>query len=75
MKRSFLLGLIYDRDNENQKALFWYKKASQKGYKKAKERLAFLQEWLKNKQNVGGRYGKYIYISQLKRQRHNKGDL
>jgi TPR repeat protein len=49
----YQLGLIYDRDNENQKALFWYKKASQKGHKEAKERLAFLQEWLKNKQNIG----------------------
>jgi len=49
----YQLGLIYDRDNENQKALFWYKKASKKGHKEAKERLAFLQEWLKNKQNIG----------------------
>ena len=42
----YQLGLIYDRDNENQKALEWYKKASAKGHKEAKEQLEFLQEWM-----------------------------
>ena len=43
----YQLGLIYDRDNENQKAVYWYKKASAKGHKEAKEQLEFLQEWMK----------------------------
>ncbi len=42
----YQLGLIYDRDNQNQKALEWYKKASAKGHKEAKEQLAFLEEWM-----------------------------
>jgi len=41
------LGIIYDRDNQNQEALKWYKKAALLGNKEAKERLGFLQNWLK----------------------------
>ena len=40
-------GLIYDRDNENQKALEWYKKSAQKGYKEAEERVVFLEGWMR----------------------------
>ena len=44
------LGIIYDRDNQNQEALKWYKKAALLGNKEAKKRLEFLQNWLqKNK--------------------------
>jgi TPR repeat protein len=39
------LGLIYDRENENDKALFWYQKAADAGHAYGKERLAFLQKW------------------------------
>jgi len=42
------LGLIYDRDNENKKALYWYEKAAQKGYKPAFERIKILKEWMRN---------------------------
>ncbi|NOZ90571.1 MAG: hypothetical protein GXO60_04705, partial [Epsilonproteobacteria bacterium] len=41
------LGLIYDRNNENQKALEWYKKSAQKGYKEAEEQVLFLENWMK----------------------------
>jgi WD40 repeat protein len=44
----YQLGLIYDRDNENQKALNWYKKAANKGHTEVKERVKFLTEWMKN---------------------------
>ena len=49
----YQLGLIYDRDNENQKALEWYKKASTQGHKEAEEQLVFLEGWIKknNKKN------------------------
>lgn len=47
-KAMYELGLIYDRDNENNKALEWYKKASAKGYSEAEERVVFLEEWIKN---------------------------
>jgi len=40
-------GLIYDRDNENQKALEWYKKSAKKGYKEAEERVVFLEGWMR----------------------------
>ena len=42
----YQLGLIYDRENQNQKAIEWYKKASAKGHKEAKEQLKFLTKWL-----------------------------
>ena len=42
----YQLGLIYDRDNENDKALEWYKKALKAGYKPAEERIAFLEKWM-----------------------------
>ena len=47
----YQLGLIYDRDNQNQKALYWYKKALAKGYKEAKEQLEFLEKWMKKHQS------------------------
>ena len=37
------LGLIYDRDNKNDKALYWYRKATDLGNPLGKERLEFLQ--------------------------------
>jgi len=40
------LGVIYDRDNENQTALKWYKKSDKAGYKEAKERVEFLEKWM-----------------------------
>lgn len=42
------LGLCYDRNNENNKALLWYQKAADAGDKFGKGRLAFLTRWLKN---------------------------
>ena len=42
------LGLIYDRDNENDKALHWYRKAADAGNAYGRERLEFLREWMKN---------------------------
>ena len=41
------LGIIYDRDNQNQEALKWYKKAMEAGHKEAKKRYEFLTKWLK----------------------------
>jgi len=41
------LGLIYDRDGENDKALSWYQKAADAGSAYGKERLAFLTSWMK----------------------------
>jgi len=46
-KAMYELGLIYDRDNENQTALEWYKKSAQKGYKEAEERVVFLEGWMR----------------------------
>ena len=40
------LGLIYDRDNENQKALEWYKKSAKAGNREAEERVVFLEGWM-----------------------------
>jgi len=40
------LGLIYDRDNENDKALAWYQKAADAGSGYGKERLQFLTKWM-----------------------------
>ncbi|MCP3678587.1 MAG: hypothetical protein GY721_13695 [Deltaproteobacteria bacterium] len=42
------LGLIYDRDGENDKALEWYQKAADAGDAYGKERLAFLKKWLQS---------------------------
>jgi hypothetical protein len=39
-------GLIYDRDNENDKALHWYRKAADAVNAYGKERLAFLRKWM-----------------------------
>ena len=44
----YQLGLIYDRNNENDKALEWYKKSSTKGHDGAKERVEFLEGWMRN---------------------------
>ena len=43
----FKLGLIYDRDNENNKALEWYRKSESAGSADAKERIVFLEKWMK----------------------------
>ena len=43
----YKLGLIYDKDNENDKALEWYKKAQGVGSIEAKERIEFLEKWMK----------------------------
>jgi TPR repeat protein len=40
------LGVCYDRDNDNDKALYWYRKAADAGNAYGKERLAFLTKWL-----------------------------
>jgi len=45
------LGLIYDRDNDNEKALYWYRKAADAGNAYGKERLAFLTKWLQDSQD------------------------
>lgn len=42
------LGLIYDRDNENEKAFKWYQKAADAGNAYGKERLEFLKKWMEN---------------------------
>ena len=39
------LGIIYDRDNEIDKALYWYQKAADAGNAHGKERLEFLLRW------------------------------
>jgi len=44
----YQLGRIYDRNNENTKALKWYKKSVSKGHEQAKKRVDFLKEWMKN---------------------------
>lgn len=43
----YQLGLIYDKDNENGKALEWYDKARNSGCVEAKERIEFLKNWMK----------------------------
>ena len=40
------LGIIYDRDNENDKALHWYQKAADLGNEYGRERLEFLKGWM-----------------------------
>jgi len=40
------IGLIYDRSQDNPRALKWYRKALDAGNPKAKERLKFLLNWL-----------------------------
>ncbi len=47
IKAMYQLGIIYDRDNQNQEALKWYKKAMEAGHKEAKKRYEFLTKWLK----------------------------
>ncbi|WP_298861195.1 TIR domain-containing protein [uncultured Gimesia sp.] len=45
------LGLCYDRNSENDKALKWCQKAADAGDAYGKERLAFLKQWLKDQPN------------------------
>jgi len=45
-KAMYQLGLIYDRDNENYKALEWYMKAVYAGNDESKERIKFLEKWM-----------------------------
>lgn len=43
----YQLGIIYDRDGENEKALDWYNKALIAGHQDAQERIKFLEKWMK----------------------------
>lgn len=45
------LGIIYDRDNRNDKALKWYQKAADAGNDYGKERLEFLKKWIEDRGN------------------------
>ncbi|MDM8537606.1 hypothetical protein QUF70_12685 [Desulfobacterales bacterium HSG17] len=54
------LGIIYDRDNELDKAYLWYTKAVKAGNKRAKERMKIFKQWLTlNKDKYPEAYGKY----------------
>ena len=44
------LGLIYDRDREDEKAMHWYTKAAEAGNEYGKERLALLRKLTHKKQ-------------------------
>ncbi len=46
------LGIIYDRDNENEKAEYWYKKAADAGNEYGKERLELLKKTIKKQSTV-----------------------
>jgi TPR repeat protein len=40
------LGIIYDRDNELDKAYHWYSKAIETGSERGKERMKIFRQWL-----------------------------
>ena len=44
------IGLIYDRSNDNDRALNWYRRAAAVGDREGVERLAFLEDWLKRQE-------------------------
>jgi WD40 repeat protein len=54
------LGLIYDKLKENDKAIYWYSKAIEKGDIQAKERLSILNTWLHSKVYVRKLFQKAI---------------
>ena len=47
-KAMYELGVIYDRDGETQKALEWYRKSLNAGNSEEKERVEFLERWMKD---------------------------
>lgn len=54
------LGIIYDRDNELEKAYFWYTKAVEAGSEWGKERIRIFRQWLTlHKDNYPEAYQKY----------------
>ncbi len=46
------LGIIYDRDNENEKAEYWYRKAADAGNEYGKECLELLKKTIKKQSTV-----------------------
>ncbi|MFC2146077.1 TIR domain-containing protein [Acidobacteriota bacterium] len=40
------LGMLYERDNEFEKAIYWYKKSSDKGNSRGEKNLQLLKKWL-----------------------------
>ncbi len=54
------LGIIYDRDNELEKAHFWYAKAVEAGSERGKERMKVFKRWLTlHQDNYPEAYRKY----------------
>ncbi|MBF0235665.1 MAG: PD40 domain-containing protein [Desulfamplus sp.] len=54
------LGIIYDRDNELDKAVEWYSKAIKAGSERAKERMGVFRQWLTlHKDEFTDAYQKY----------------
>ncbi|MEZ4525691.1 MAG: hypothetical protein R2941_07210 [Desulfobacterales bacterium] len=54
------LGIIYDRDNELDKAYHWYSKAITAGSQRAEERMKIFRQWLTlHKEKYPEAYGKY----------------
>ena len=54
------LGIIYDRDNELDKAWHWYSKAIEAGSQRAKERMKIFRQWLTlHKEKYPEAYEKY----------------
>lgn len=47
------LGIIYDRDNEDEKAFYWYQKATDAGDEYGRERLVSLKKRSGREQGVG----------------------
>jgi WD40 repeat protein len=55
------LGIIYDRDNELDKAWKWYNRALNAGSPRAEERIKVFKQWLTlHKDDYPDAYGKYI---------------